>query len=299
MSSYSRPILLTVVTPIARMAGRLENLRSWITNLEDLSIEVILVHDKQDQRTGSELASLALVLNDSRVVIIEGEFGGPGIARNIGLEAAHGDWVCFWDSDDIPQIDEFFAMLHNANVLKVECVVGGFTAQHDVTHARKVHLLTLNYLNEIALNPGIWRFAFKRTTLDNLRFSKLLMAEDQIFLANLGISDRKIHIHPKSVYTYFTGENFHSTRRKEALADLPKAIDLTLEILQEPFNKNTDFVTMLLSRQILTAIKKCEFQLKMKVIKSCSLELLSFPRIVFKSFLKSTWLVLLSRNSIL
>lgn len=298
-SSYSKSILLTVVTPVARMADRLQNLRSWITNLGDMPLEVILVHDRQDLRTGYELASIARTLNDSRVVIIEGEFGGPGLARNVGLEAAHGEWVCFWDSDDIPEVEEFFSMVHKANALEFECVVGGFTAEHDVTHANKVHLLSSNYLNEIALNPGIWRFAFRRMAIDNLRFSKLLMAEDQIFLANLGIPDRKIQIHSKSVYKYFIGESFHLTRRKEALADLPKSIDLILKILQEPFTKNTDFVTMLLSRQVLTAIKRCEYPLKLKVIKTYALELLRSPRNVLNSLLKSAWLVLRNRESIL
>lgn len=298
-SSYSESILLTVVTPVARMADRLQNLRSWITNLGDMPLEVILVHDRQDLRTGYELASIARTVNDSRVVIIEGEFGGPGLARNVGLEAAHGEWVCFWDSDDVPEVEEFFSMVHKANALEFECVVGGFTAEHDVTHANKVHLLSSNYLNEIALNPGIWRFAFRRTAIDNLRFSKLLMAEDQIFLANLGIPDRKIQIHSKSVYKYFIGESFHLTRRKEALADLPKAIDLILKILQEPFTKNTDFVTMLLSRQVLTAIKRCEYPLKLKVIKTYALELLRSPRNVLNSLLKSAWLVLRNRESIL
>lgn len=290
---------MTVVTPVARMADRLQNLRSWITNLGDMPLEVILVHDRQDLRTGYELASIARTVNDSRVVIIEGEFGGPGLARNVGLEAAHGEWVCFWDSDDVPEVEEFFSMVHKANALEFECVVGGFTAEHDVTHANKVHLLSSNYLNEIALNPGIWRFAFRRTAIDNLRFSKLLMAEDQIFLANLGIPDRKIQIHSKSVYKYFIGESFHLTRRKEALADLPKAIDLILKILQEPFTKNTDFVTMLLSRQVLTAIKRCEYPLKLKVIKTYALELLRSPRNVLNSLLKSAWLVLRNRESIL
>lgn len=298
-SSYSKSILLTVVTPVARMADRLQNLRSWITNLGDMPLEVILVHDRQDLRTGYELASIARTLNDSRVMVIEGEFGGPGLARNVGLEAAHGEWVCFWDSDDVPEVEEFFSMVHKANALEFECVVGGFTAEHDVTHANKVHLLSSNYLNEIALNPGIWRFAFRRTAIDNLRFSKLLMAEDQIFLANLGIPDRKIQIHSKSVYKYFIGESFHLTRREEALADLPKAIDLILKILQEPFTENTDFVTMLLSRQVLTAIKRCEYPLKLKVIKTYALELLRSPRNVLNSLLKSAWLVLRNRESIL
>jgi len=46
-----------------------QNLQSWISNLRDLPIEEILVHDEKDQRTGDELVSTISTLNDSRFTI--------------------------------------------------------------------------------------------------------------------------------------------------------------------------------------------------------------------------------------
>lgn len=298
-STNSKTILLTVVTPVALMAGRLQKLRSWLSNLGELPIEVILVHDKQDLDTGNELASITSALNDSRIKNIEGTYGGPGLARNVGLEAARGKWICFWDSDDLPQIDEFYAMVQKADELGAECVIGGFTAEHDVTHENKVHLLSSDFLREIAVNPGIWRFAFDRTIIGKLRFSSLLMAEDQIFLAELEIPTKKVEIYPRSVYRYFVGENFHLTRRKEALADLPIAIDSTFNILHKPYTENTDFVSMLLFRQVLTTIKKCNNHSKVRAIKAYATEMLHSPRNVKISLAKGTWRVLRTRESIL
>ena len=68
-SSNSKSILLTVVISVALMAGRLQNLKSWMSNLGDLPIKEILVHDEKDQRTEDELVSTTSTLDDSRFTI--------------------------------------------------------------------------------------------------------------------------------------------------------------------------------------------------------------------------------------
>ena len=52
------------------MTGRFQNLQSWISNLGNLPIEVILVDNEKDQRTGDELVSTTSTLNDSRFTIL-------------------------------------------------------------------------------------------------------------------------------------------------------------------------------------------------------------------------------------
>jgi glycosyltransferase involved in cell wall biosynthesis len=295
----SNHILLTVVTPVALMAGRLENLKMWMSHLGLLSVEVILVHDKKDEITGVELRGIVNELEDPRIIILEGEYGGPGLARNAGLNVATGKWVCFWDSDDIPQVEDFYLMVQVAEASESECAVGGFTAVHDTSGAKKSHLLSKNYLEEIAINPGIWRFAFKRSALEGLWFSSLMMAEDQVFLAGFRIPDRRIEIFAKSVYQYFIGENYHLTNSKESLKDLPRAIGHTMSLIHTLTAGNIYFVSILLSRQVITAVRTGNIANRFDALGIFFLGLGKAGGKKRREMLKSLWFVLWNRESIL
>jgi glycosyltransferase involved in cell wall biosynthesis len=298
-SENSSSIRLTIVTPIALMAGRLQNLESWISSMGDLPVEVILIHDKKDERTGIEVRELVNRLDDSRITTIEGLFGGPGLARNAGLEIAKGEWICFWDSDDLPQVEDFYKMVDSAAESGAEYAVGGFTAVHDVTSEKKSHTLTQNYLDEIAINPGIWRFAFKRSALQGLLFSKLLMAEDQLFLAKFGIPSRRVEISTQSVYQYFLGENFHLTRSKAALRDLPTAVSNSLSLIGTLSKVNVRFASILLSRQMITALRTGNISTRLQVLKILLSGLPGVGRSSRKEIFKSMWFVIWNREAIL
>jgi len=298
-STNSNSILLTIVTPISQMAGRLQNLQTWLSHLGKLSIEVILIHDKKDEITGVALREMIYKLDDSRITFLEGSYGGPGLARNAGMQAATGKWVCFWDSDDIPQVQDFYLMVQAADASNSECAVGGFTAVHDTTGERKSHFLSKDYLKEIAINPGIWRFAFKRNELKGLWFSSLMMAEDQIFLANFNIPDRRIEIFSKSVYHYFIGGDFHLTKSRESLKDLPIAIDHSLSLVRSLTGKNISFVSILLSRQLMTALRTCKYTERLKVIQIFFLGFAGTGKYGRREILLSLWFVIWNRKSIL
>ena len=296
--NWSQP-LLTVITPIAGMAGRLDKLESWLIEASSLPIEIILVHDIQDEQTGKELKSIANNARNESIKLIEGTFGGPGLARNAGIELAKGEWVSFWDSDDFPQVEDFYNMVVSAAASSAECAVGGFTAVHDVTGKNKSHTLTENYLDEIAINPGIWRFAFKRSAVKDILFSSLKMAEDQLFLAKFGIPSRRVEISSQSIYQYFLGENFHLTRSKAALRDLPVAVSNSFSIIEKLSKVNVRFASILLSRQIITALRTGNITTRLQVLKILISGSRSVARGYRKEILKSLWFVIWNRESIL
>jgi glycosyltransferase involved in cell wall biosynthesis len=298
-SKFSRPVELTIVTPVALMSGRLQNIQTWISSIGDLPVEVILIHDMKDEKTGAELREIVNGLADFRVSMKEGTYGGPGQARNAGLVAAKGEWVCFWDSDDLPQVEEFFRMVEAATASGSECAVGGFTAVHDVTGESKVHQLSEKYLDQIAINPGIWRFVFRRSTLEGLAFPSLLMAEDQLFLAKYGIPSRNIEVYPKSVYHYFAGENFHLTRSKDALSDLPTAVGYSFAIIRTLTRKNVRFAAILLSRQTITAFRTGGWESRFQVSRIFLSGLKSMRFSLGLEILRCMWFVMWNRESVI
>lgn len=71
-------------------------------------IEIILVDDGSQDRSGEICDSYAQ--QDSRIKVIHQENQGVSAARNAGMEAAKGEWVCFVDGDDavVPNLCQMF-----------------------------------------------------------------------------------------------------------------------------------------------------------------------------------------------
>lgn len=74
--------------------------------------ELIAVDDGSRDNTFGILKKYAEV--DSRIRVIHQENQGPGIARNIGIAEAKGNYVVFIDSDDYIEKD-YFLLLSNHN----------------------------------------------------------------------------------------------------------------------------------------------------------------------------------------
>ena len=98
---------LSVVVPITLMHGKLEKLESWLKEIKDLPIEVLLIHDKRDNDTSFELQVLLKKLQNRKIVFKEGVYGSPGMARNAGLEGVSNYWTCFLDFPSAECINEF------------------------------------------------------------------------------------------------------------------------------------------------------------------------------------------------
>jgi glycosyltransferase involved in cell wall biosynthesis len=261
-------VLLTAIVPVAKMSGRLDAMKSWLDQIDPNILEVILVHDNHDAKTGQELREIIEQFPSQKITIIEGKFGSPGAARNAGLEQARGDWVTFWDSDDIPNVTEFLIMLKNANFKGYEITVGGYETASFQSDGVTNPLLVLPSIGEwgsnIPLNPGLWRWAFKRTVVGKMRFENFLMGEDQCFLVTLKPTTKKIHIHEKSVYMYHLNRDGQLTGNSIAINDISKSIRYLRKSLNSRKEKPNYFDLVILFRQSATAIKKGN--LKVKVI---------------------------------
>lgn len=89
---------VSVIVPVYNAEDTLRRCLDSIIEQSYSNIEIILVND------GSTDTSLKICeeysRKDNRIIIISQKNGGPGIAKNHGLEIATGEYVCFVDSDD-------------------------------------------------------------------------------------------------------------------------------------------------------------------------------------------------------
>lgn len=84
---------------------------------------------------------------------------------------------------------------------------------------KKAYEINLPYFSKTVRNPGIWRWAFKRPIIDGVFFPKLLMGEDQVFLANLNVNWLKVYRAKENVYDYIQGNPSQLTASRLAVND--------------------------------------------------------------------------------
>ncbi len=95
-------ILFSIIVPAYNAAGYVEeNLRSLLEQgMADDSFEVLAIDDCSLDSTYSIIQGLEDAYPGRLRAFRTKENSGPGIARNVGLAHARGEWILFMDSDD-------------------------------------------------------------------------------------------------------------------------------------------------------------------------------------------------------
>jgi len=283
--------LFTAIVPVTKMSGKLEVMKSWLKNFDSKDIEVILVHDNQDVSTGDELREIIQNLSSQKILLIEGTFGSPGAARNAGIERAKSSWMVFWDSDDLPNTEEFSTMIKKADLGNYEIAVGGYEKSDYQSTGTDSVTLSLPWICEwgsnIPINPGIWRWAFKREVVAKLRFENFLMGEDQCFLVLIEPLSKKLYIHEKSVYSYHLNRPGQLTGNRMAINEILKSIRYLQALFRSRRERPNYFELVILLRQSLTAIKKGNLRTKGYGLRALATLLFSSIFLNINAFMKS------------
>lgn len=101
--------LVSVIIPIYNTARYLPRCLDSILNNDYKNLEIICINDGS---TDNCLEILKEYENkDDRILLIDVPNGGVSKARNLGLDYATGDYICFIDSDDWIHRQFFSALL--------------------------------------------------------------------------------------------------------------------------------------------------------------------------------------------
>lgn len=96
--------LISVIIPVFEVENLLQECLDSVLNQTYSNMEVILVDDGSKDTSGKICDSYQK--KDERVKVIHQVNSGSSCARNAGLRASKGDYICFIDSDDV--ISPFF-----------------------------------------------------------------------------------------------------------------------------------------------------------------------------------------------
>ena len=246
---------LTVVIPTNNLTGHLPKIVKIIREAITKPIEIILVVDQEvtdviirdiDYLESLGTIQLKIIFSDSR---------SPGGARNMGLEKVATPWVAFWDSDDEPQIECFIDMVAEASTKpNADAALGNFLHVSDDERESRLYATRYkNFDNSVALQPGLWRFAFRVDYIGNLRFCNSKLGEDQLFLAELDLRVDAIYFSENIVYKYFSGIAGSLTSSNVAYEDLLQILAALFELHEK--QKLRRYGILMCGKILLTIVK--------------------------------------------
>lgn len=243
--------ILSAIVPVTRMSGRLDKLERWLTQAEGLPIEIIIIHDIQDENTSLELRRVIGRHKNLEIIFREGQFGSPGAARNAGLILDLKKWVVFWDSDDLPRVRQVMEVIEEARPTD-EVLIGNYSIN---TAGKSINKYHSNNLDVVALNPGLWRMVFRSELMRHMRFEPIKMGEDQIFLVKLNLQDRKVHFAEDIFYNYYVGHPAQLTSNAIERKNLSLPLIELMKLIDENSNLRNSFSEIVKIRLFLTLIK--------------------------------------------
>ena len=113
--------MISVIIPVYNNASSFGRALDSVLGQEEGDLQVIIVDDGSTDESPQLIDEAAE--KDARITVIHQPNGGPGSARNAGLDIAKGEWVAFVDADDYVRPDYFGLMLEAAEETDADLVI--------------------------------------------------------------------------------------------------------------------------------------------------------------------------------
>lgn len=241
--------IISIIVPAYNQEKYLGECLESIASQTFTDFEAIIVDDGSTDSTASICQEF--VHRDDRFRLVRKPNGGVSSARNVGLDLSEGEYVCFFDSDDVIPSD--CLQNHYSHFSpEVDLTLGAFTWFTDdganclTVPVEKDELKTVSdCLRDFVPNGApdwhryIWNRMFRKAVIsaNQLRFNeKLAYKEDGLFLVQYLLRcSGKVAYFPAIVYHYRQNPSsangcLNSTFTRKLLTDLEGHILLVKEM---------------------------------------------------------------------
>ena len=235
---------ISIIIPVYNVENYLSRCMESVLNQTFKDYEIILIDDGSTD--GSSIICKNYVEKDNRIRYMDQENQGLGKTRNIGIEAANGNYILFIDSDDYISENMLEILFDNIlssgadiascgiyNVYKSKCIpqyseIERFTCQNEEAFRL---LLIGEKIPGSSCNKLI-----KAEVLRQVRYPEGILYEDVAFHTALMQNVKKFHVDTTPLYYYVHRENSITTRKFDTDAMMfIYAYEDTLRVIEQKY----------------------------------------------------------------
>lgn len=219
----------SIITPLYNSFELMDNYFSSMENQLFKDFELIIVDDcstdSSYEKLKEKVKSTQLAIKPLQMT----QNGGPGKARNMGIENASGEWITFVDNDD--WVDEKFLESINSIIEreKVNCVIydyynwlDGKTNIARSMYINKPGFKTVSDCMVAVRNHTVGKF-YKRSECENIRFPNVRRCEDVAYVMQAIEACGNAYYYNEPLYFYRQRPTSLSNNSKMDHTDMMKA----------------------------------------------------------------------------
>lgn len=198
----------SVIVPVYNVEQYLGQCLESIKGQDFMDYEVVCVNDGSADHSRAILEDWSAKFPQMKV--IDRENGGLSAARNTGLEAAHGDYVVFVDSDDWVETNMLSRLADETRGEDVVCYASRRTDNGNTDLLEEERGNGWDYYNRHALEARIvpfvcvWQRCYRRAFLleHDLSFREGILHEDNEFTPRVCLKAKSVKVVPDVLYNY-------------------------------------------------------------------------------------------------
>lgn len=247
-------VRLTAIVPVTNLEYRWAQISRWVHVLPK-NIGVIFVHDTNILSERNKLHKLLDSIPHKSIEILDVDFLSPGLSRNFGLARVSSEYVCFWDSDDLPIIGALDQLI--TNIPKdADLLVGQYRLVSQEQGVILESSLDKSIQDLFMHSPGVWRMIFRTESIKDFDFPNLRLAEDQIFLVRLNLDALNVVFTKELLYEYSMHNINQLTNQPEVSQNLIKSFNFLFNESNIYKQKQLETANLVLVRLFFTLIKR-------------------------------------------
>ncbi len=208
--------LISVVVPVYNGEATIERCIEGIKAQVYDNYEVIFVNDGSTDNSAKILEEICS--KNKKYSVIKTKNAGAGPARNVGIERAKGEYICFIDIDDIVS-PNYLKQLHKVlvdNDADISCADYTRNRKNDFENLTNDSTVlnsqeAVDSLLKMGIKNGVAVKLFKKSTIGNIRMPYYTVAEDLFFNYQVFKRAKKVVINHSTIYSYVATRGSLST----------------------------------------------------------------------------------------
>lgn len=181
--------LISVIIPVYNVGEYLQTCIDSVRKQTYKDLQIILVDDGSTDGSGQMCEDAAL--KDKRITVIHQRNGGLSAARNSGMEAAIGKYICFLDSDDWFDksfVEKLYTIAEDREADVAVCTyfrvkdetesIGDLQNAVTVTEYDNIQAVS-ELIKERKISSVVWNKLYRRSLWESVRFPVGRIHEDE------------------------------------------------------------------------------------------------------------------------